>query len=227
MDKFIDCMIRVSLNGTWMEGRLTVPPRASGLVVFARGNGSSKYGQSNLYLANALQDEGLATLRLDMLTPEEQRGSPASLDATCADTEVFGKRLLAATDWAREQLETKDLAVGYFATGTGAGAALHAAAARPSEVGAVVSCGGQCALEAADLLHVRAPTLLLVGAEDVDLVKSNQEVVDRLDCLKALEIVPGANALFDSRPALEQVAHAAASWFAWHLSSLRALKSTG
>jgi putative phosphoribosyl transferase len=221
----VDRDVRVPLGEQALEGRLTIPSGARGLVLFAHGSGSSRHSPRNARVAAELRRHGLGTLLMDLLTLDEER-----LDARTAqlrfDIVLLASRLVAATDWVREQSATEHLRLGYFGASTGAAAALVAAAERPGLVHAVVSRGGRPDLAEASRADVRAPTLLLVGALDVEVLQLSREALGQLACVKELEIVPGATHLFEEPGALEHVAHAASRWFVRHLGA-RALEATG
>jgi putative phosphoribosyl transferase len=196
-----------------------VPAGARAVVAFAHGSGSSRLSPRNLYVANVLRDAGLATLLIDLLTPEE-----AEIDARTAhlrfDIPLLGRRTVAVLDWLMASPATTGYRVGVFGASTGGAAALIAAAERPDVVRAVVSRGGRPDLAGADVLaRVRAPTLLIVGERDASVSRLNQEALVRLSCPKTLEIVPGASHLFEEPGALEQVAGLAAVWFTTHLGA--------
>ena len=202
-----------------LEGSLGFPGRpedAAGVVLFAHGSGSGRHSPRNRYVARMLREAGLATLLIDLLTPEEEE-----LDLRDRrlrfDIGLLAKRLLSATDWLSRNAETRGLRVGYFGASTGAAAALVAAAERPEEVKAVVSRGGRPDLAGEALPLVEAPTLLIVGGDDVPVVGMNREALEKLRARKKLEIVPGATHLFEEPGALEEVARLAAGWFARHL----------
>lgn len=220
----VDRDVQIPIGEEILRGRLTVPPGARGLVLFAHGSGSSRHSSRNQYVAGELQREGLATLLFDLLTEAEER-----VDARTAhlrfDIALLGSRLVAATDWVRAQSETAGLPIGYFGASTGAAAALVAAAERPEAVHAVVSRGGRPDLAETALDSVRAPTLLLVGGSDPEVLQLNREALYFLSCEKLLEVVPGATHLFEEPGTLEHVALAAARWFARHLGA-RALQAT-
>lgn len=221
----VDRDVRIPLGQEALEGRLTIPADARGLVLFAHGSGSSRHSPRNKRVAAELQREGLGTLLLDLLTLEEER-----IDAGTAhlrfDIALLASRLVVATDWVHEQNETEHLRLGYFGASTGAAAALVAAAQRPEIVHAVVSRGGRPDLAEASLGSVRAPTLLLVGGFDLHVLQLNREAFEQLACVKELEIVPGATHLFEEPGTLEHVARSAAGWFVRHLGA-RALEATG
>jgi predicted phosphoribosyltransferase/predicted alpha/beta-hydrolase family hydrolase len=197
-----------------IRGDLVVPPHAKAIVVFAHGSGSSRRSPRNRFVAEALHRRGIATLLVDLLTPEEDAGR-----RECRfDIELLTRRLLAATQWLRGRTATARLPMGYFGASTGAACALEAAAQLGDEVGAVVSRGGRPDLALEALPHVFAPTLLVVGGEDQAVIGLNQLAYARLAThVKRLEIVPGATHLFEEPGALERVAESAARWFEAHL----------
>jgi putative phosphoribosyl transferase len=209
-------LVRVAAGLVTVVGNLVVPERALGVVLFAHGSGSSRKSPRNRYVAQELADRGLATLLLDLLTPEEE-----AVDFETAhlrfDIGLLAHRLADATEWLIEQPSTRNLRIGYFGASTGAAAALVAAALRPASIGAVVSRGGRPDLAGDALPRVRAPTLLIVGADDLPVIDLNQEAFARLTCEKRLEVVPGATHLFEEPGALETVARLAGDWFLRHL----------
>ena len=212
-----DISITIPADGAKLQGNLNIPAGARGLVLFAHGSGSSRHSPRNRYVASALQEGGLATLLMDLLTPEEE-----SIDQRTGqlrfDIGLLAERLVAATDWLHENPETRDLKLGYFGASTGAGAALVAAARRPDAIGAVVSRGGRPDLARSALPAVRAPTLLIVGGDDLPVIGMNREALRALEVEKRLEIVPGATHLFEEPGTLEQVARLARAWFERHLA---------
>ena len=208
--------VRITANGVVLDGDLTIPRTARGLVIFAHGSGSSRHSRRNIAVAEALQRRGLATLLLDLLTKEEE-----AVDARTAhirfDIPLLASRLVAATEWAVAQQETRDLPIGFFGASTGGGAALIAAAARPEVIAAVVSRGGRPDLAGDALPRVRAPTLLIVGENDEVVLQLNAQARAAMTAHVDLTIVPGATHLFEEPGALETVAHLAGEWFAEHL----------
>lgn len=196
-----------------LDGALTLPERARGVIAFAHGSGSSRFSPRNRAVAAVLNRASFATLLLDLLTSEEER-----VDAYTAhlrfDVGLLAQRLGAATDWLAREDATARLPVGYFGASTGAAAALMAAADRP-EVTAVVSRGGRPDLAGPALALVRAPTLLIVGGADVPVIALNKQARARMrpDVEARLEIVPGATHLFEEPGALEMVASLATDWF--------------
>lgn len=204
--------ITVDARGVELVGDLDIPPSPRGVVLFAHGSGSSRKSPRNRFVARALQDVRLATLLMDLLTPEEEE-----IDLRTAhlrfDVPMLADRLMAAVDWLHRDHDTAGLPAGCFGASTGAAAALVAAARRPEVVGAVVSRGGRPDLAGDDLALVRAPTLLIVGGEDEPVIPLNREAMGRLPAEARLEIVPGAGHLFEEPGALERVAGLAAEWF--------------
>lgn len=196
-------------------GDLAVPRDALGVVVFAHGSGSSRQSVRNTAVAVALEDRGLATLLIDLLTIEEERIDERTRQLRF-DIEMLAGRLEAATDWLLRHPTTRHLRVGYFGASTGAGAALVAAARRPDDVFAVVSRGGRPDLAGDALELVRAPTLLIVGGRDTLVIDLNVEASRRLHAPHRIEIVPGATHLFVEPGALERVAQLAGDWFVEH-----------
>jgi putative phosphoribosyl transferase len=216
--------VRIPLDTQNLEGKLTIPPDARGLVIFAHGSGSSRASPRNQYVASVLQAKGLATLQFDLLTEDEGR-----IDARTAhlrfDIGLLASRLVAATDWAHHEPLTTALDIGYFGASTGAAAALVAAAERPRLVHGIVSRGGRPDLAEASLGQVEAPTLLLVGGADPEVLQLNREALYFLQVQKRLEVVSGATHLFEEPGALEEVARIAAHWLHDHLGR-SALEST-
>jgi putative phosphoribosyl transferase len=199
-----------------LQGRLTVPSGARGLVVFAHGSGSGRHSPRNQAVARALNDAGLGTLLFDLLSPEEEADR-----ANVFDIPLLAGRLGAATAWLRDQEDAPELPIGLFGASTGAGAALWAAAEPDSPVRAIVSRGGRPDLALPRLAAVRAPTLLIVGGRDAAVLEMNRDAARRLSCEHRIEVVPGATHLFEEPGALEAVAALAARWFIEQLSGTR------
>jgi putative phosphoribosyl transferase len=195
-----------------LEGMLGLPVEPHGVVAFAHGSGSGRLSPRNNFVARHLQQAGLATLLLDLLTEEE-----ADDRRKVFDINLLSDRLLLAKTWLEAEPRTRNLAIGYFGASTGAGAALQAAAREPSNVKAVVSRGGRPDLAEPYLPSVTAPTLLIVGGHDERVIEMNQAAYDLLTCEKKLVIVPGATHLFEEPGTLEQVAEHAGKWFRRYL----------
>lgn len=195
-----------------LEGILGTPPNAIGVVVFAHGSGSGRLSPRNNFVARFLQQHGLATLLLDLLTPGE-----AEDRRNVFDIDLLADRLILAKNWLEEDDRTKGLGIGYFGASTGAGAALQAAAREPSNIRAIVSRGGRPDLAEAYLPSVTAPTLLVVGGWDKPVIEMNQSAYELFTCEKKLIIVPGATHLFEEPGTLEQVAEHAQKWFRRYL----------
>lgn len=203
----------VAIGPHRLEGDLSVPADAAGLVIFAHGSGSSRRSVRNRAVASSLNELGVATLLFDLLTPEESEDRGLVFDIP-----LLSGRLSAATRWAREHGDVGELPFGYFGASTGAAAALTAAAKDPEGIGAVVSRGGRPDLvPAGELLRVRAPTLLIVGGHDHVVLGLNREVEALMRCERRLEVVPGATHLFEEEGALERVMHLANAWFLRYL----------
>lgn len=194
-------------------GILGLPEKPQGIVLFAHGSGSGRLSPRNTLVARTLQDGGLATLLIDLLEERE-----AEDRRKVFNIDLLADRLLAATDWLSQNPTTQGLRLGYFGASTGAAAALQAAASLPEAVSAVVSRGGRPDLAAPYLPKVTAPTLLIVGELDVQVIGMNQGALALLTCPKKLVIVEGATHLFEEPGTLEQVADLALRWFRRHLS---------
>jgi putative phosphoribosyl transferase len=204
--------IKVRAGEVLLAGDLCLPETVRGLVLFAHGSGSSRHSSRNRFVAKVLRNAGLGTLLFDLLTAEEERVDAVSAQLRF-DIGLLAERVIGVTDWLKTNPETAHLRLGYFGASTGAAAALVAAAQRP-EVAAVVSRGGRPDLAGDYLTRVQAPTLLIVGGDDVPVIALNQQAYGRLGTSdKQLVIVPGASHLFEEPGTLEQVAQLAADWF--------------
>lgn len=204
--------VQIPVEGVLLEGILALPEQAVGLVVFAHGSGSRRFSPRNAFVAAALQQAGIGTLLLDLLTEQED-----AVYARRFDIDLLTSRLLLTTDWLHTQPRTKHLVLGYFGASTGAAAALDAAAAPGAKIGAVVSRGGRPDLAEEALAQVRCPTLLIVGGHDEQVLELNRRAYARLPGTKQLVIIPGATHLFEEPGALEEVARLAAQWFTRYL----------
>jgi len=210
-------VVRIPAGTVTLEGNLSLPSGARGLVLFAHGSGSGRKSPRNRHVAARLNEQKLATLLIDLLTLEEEQIDQVTAELRF-DIGLLAERLIHATDWLRGTAETAHLGLGYFGASTGAGAALMAAAERPDQVAAVVSRGGRPDLAGALLPSVRAPTLLVVGGADTQVIMLNRSALAALRCEKELTIVPGATHLFEEPGGLDRVADLAAKWFAHHLT---------
>ena len=212
--------VHVPAGEVSLDGDLDLPDGARGIVLFAHGSGSSRLSPRNRHVARLLNEAGLATLLVDLLTPEEE-----AFDARTArlrfDIDLLAERLVEVTDWLGDRAETRGLRRGYFGASTGAAAALVAAAARPQVVHALVSRGGRPDLAGPALPLVRAPTLLIVGGEDVAVIELNRRALAQLRTEADLAIVPGATHLFEEPGALDEVARLARQWFERYLIATR------
>ncbi|MEV0425422.1 dienelactone hydrolase family protein [Micromonospora sp. NPDC050495] len=199
-----------------LVGDVIVPSGAVGVVLFAHGSGSSRHSPRNVAVAHQLNDRSLATVLVDLLTPEEDARDEVTAELRF-DIGLLAERLAAIVDWVAADPALGRLPVGLFGASTGAAAALVAAAARPDRVGAVVSRGGRPDLAGSSLAAVRAPTLLLVGGLDEQVIVLNEQARDQLGEVAELRIVPGATHLFEEPGTLDQVAEQAGAWFGSHL----------
>jgi putative phosphoribosyl transferase len=204
----------VHIGPSRLPGDLELPAGpVTGLVIFAHGSGSSRLSPRNQFVARQLHGRGLATLLFDLLTDEEARDR-----RNVFDIPLLALRLGAALEWQQTCPEVARLPAGLFGASTGAAAALVAAAHFAERVGAVVSRGGRPDLAGTALPRVRAPTLLIVGGADVEVLALNREAAAQMTCEHALRVVPGATHLFEEPGTLEAVADLAADWLALHLT---------
>jgi putative phosphoribosyl transferase len=201
--------VRIDPVGSY--GFLDVPPHPRGVVIFAHGSGSGRFSPRNNYVAERLREAGVATLLLDLLTPEEERDR-----RNVFDIELLASRLITATRWIEEHPKTAGLPVGYFGSSTGGGAALLAAAQMGAAISAVVSRGGRPDLAMDALADVQAPTLLIVGGADTQVLELNRRAQAELKAPSELAVIPGATHLFEEHGALDQVIDHARAWFVNH-----------
>src|SRR5215204_633614 len=214
-------LVQVPVGQAILEGSLSIPNGSKGLVLFAHGSGSSRHSPRNKYVAEVLQDAGIATLLIDLLTEEEEEIDLQTRHLRF-DIDLLAQRLIEATDWLKQEqnIQTKDLSVGFFGASTGAAAALVAAAQRQKIVKAIVSRGGRPDLAGSEnLSRVQAPTLLIIGGNDEPVIEMNKDAFKQLTNLednekkKKIVIVPGATHLFEEPGKLEEVADLAKDWF--------------
>jgi putative phosphoribosyl transferase len=204
--------VEVPAGAIALAGDLTLPPRASGVVLFAHGSGSGRLSPRNRQVAAVLNEAGLGTLLFDLLSEDE-----AARRTNVFDIPLLGERLADATMWVLDQEDLRSLRIGYFGASTGGAAALRAAVPLREHVFAIVSRGGRPDLAGEALPLVTAPTLLIVGGEDQVVLELNREARERMRCPTELIVIPGATHLFEEPGALEQVAEHAARWFQRHL----------
>jgi dienelactone hydrolase len=211
-----DGEVQISVGPLLLNGELKIPEKATGIVLFAHGSGSSRLSPRNQYVANVIRDAGVGTLLFDLLTRREEEIDNYTREFRF-DINLLARRLVAATNWLAAQTETSQLRPGYFGASTGGGAALVAAAEMEGKIGAVVSRGGRPDLAGLALRHVKAPTLLIVGGLDEPVIQMNEDAYAQLRCVKELKIIPGATHLFEEPGKLEEVANLAATWFLKYL----------
>lgn len=202
----------VEIGRRRLKGFLGLPAEARGLVIFAHGSGSSRLSPRNTYVARALMNRGFATLLFDLLTPDEEFDR-----ANVFDIPLLAARLAEAVSWAAAHPALAELSIGFFGASTGGGAALLAAARANGRIVAVVSRGGRPDLAGLELAGVRAPTLLIVGGDDHDVITLNEAAARQLRCTNSIVIVPGATHLFEEPGALDLVIDHAARWFATYM----------
>ncbi len=195
-----------------LEGQLSLPADATGLVLFAHGSGSSRSSPRNQQVAADLRERGLGTLLFDLLTADEARQA-AREPQPRVDVPLLASRLVEVTEWIQGRRAVHHLPLAYFGAGTGAAAALIAAARRPQIIFAVVSRGGRPDLARDALERVQAPTLFIVGGEDAAVLELNEDALDRIPAHKHLVVVPGATRLFEEPGALYEVGRLAGDWF--------------
>ena len=208
--------VKIPAGPVILEGDLTMPENAGGVILFAHGSGSSRHSPRNRFVAKTLNERRFATLLMDLLTQEEER-----IDAQTAhlrfDIPLLAGRLVAASEWLAHNPDTRTLALGYFGASTGAAAALIAAAERPGSTRAVVSRGGRPDLAGAALGRVRAPVLLIVGGADTTVIQMNRSALAELNGESKLQIIRHATHLFEEPGALEEAARLAGEWFEEHI----------
>ena len=205
-------LIQINHLDVILEGMLKVPQSAQGIVLFAHGSGSSRLSPRNNFVADILNEAGLATLLIDLLSKHEDKNYQ-----TRFDIDLLTQRLNVVIQWLKKHSHTQNLALGLFGSSTGAAAALQVASEMDKEIKAVVSRGGRPDLAMKILDNVTAPTLFIVGGNDVGVIELNQEAYERLTCFKKFEIVPNATHLFEEPGCLEEVARLAKEWFNKHL----------
>jgi putative phosphoribosyl transferase len=210
--------IKIPINEIELRGDLTIPDDCTGLVIFAHGSGSGRKSPRNQFVARLLNDEGLGTLLFDLLTEEEERLEERTRHLRF-DIPMLSVRLAQVAVEASEWDNTNDFPQGFFGASTGAAAALIASTMNGVSVRAVVSRGGRPDLAGATLPQVTAPTLLIVGGDDIAVIGLNKQAFDQMECEKDLRIIPGASHLFEEPGTLEEAGKMAADWFVQHLAA--------
>lgn len=215
-DEIREWPVEVWSAGAVLAGSLALPSGARGVVLFAHGSGSSRLSPRNQHVARVLQEGGVGTLLFDLLTLEEEEQDLRTAELRF-DIELLTERVVGAIDWVAANQPTAGLALGLFGSSTGSAAALRAASTRPEKVAAVVSRGGRPDLAAEALPLVKAPTLLIVGGRDEQVIRLNRLALAEMVCSRELQIVPGATHLFEEPGTLDQVAELAREWFQRYL----------
>jgi putative phosphoribosyl transferase len=208
--------VTIPLGVAEVKANLEVPAGAGAIVIFAHGSGSSRFSPRNTYVAGLMNKRGIATLLVDLLTAEEEAVDEYTGQYRF-DVNMLAQRLIDSTGWLKTRSDTKSLNVGYFGASTGAAAALIAAAKRPKDIKAVVSRGGRPDLAGKSLGEVKAPSLLIVGGDDTEVLELNRQALKLIQAEKRLEVVPGATHLFEEPGTLQQAAELAIDWFLKHL----------
>ena len=208
--------VRILSSKVHINGNLEIPPGTRGIVLFAHGSGSSRFSPRNTYVARLMNKQKIATLLIDLLTAEEEAVDEYTGQYRF-NINLLAERLVDSTNWLKKKTAAQKLTIGYFGASTGAAAALIAAAKLPDDIKAVVSRGGRPDLAAEYLLVVKAPTLLIVGGDDREVLELNKQAFALLRSGKKLEVVPGATHLFEEPGKLEQVAEIAIAWFSKYL----------
>ena len=199
-----------------INGNLEVPESANGIVLFAHGSGSSRFSPRNMYVARLMNKKGIATLLIDLLTEEEDTVDEYTGQFRF-NVDMLAERLADSTRWLKRREIAKKVSIGYFGASTGAAAALIAAAKFPDDVRVIVSRGGRPDLAGENLSKVKAPTLLIVGGDDTEVLELNRQALKLIIAEKKLKVVPGATHLFEEPGKLREVAELAIDWFKKHL----------
>jgi putative phosphoribosyl transferase len=212
-----ECLVSLTVGSITVKGNLEIPKDAQGVVLFARSSGSSQNSSRDRYIAQALHQARLATLIVDLLTPQEE-AIDRRMRHLHYDLGLLAERLVGATDWLLQNPATQNLKIGYLGTSTDSGAAMLAALERPTTIGAIVSCDGRPDLAGSALSRVQAPTLFIVGEDNLPAVAMNQAALMQLHTEKQIELIPGATHEFEESGALEEVARLVTQWFERYLT---------
>ncbi len=204
--------VSIPVGDSAIHGDLTLVQNAKGLIIFAHGSGSSRFSTRNQFVARELNSAQFSTFLFDLLTPQEDRIDEHTREFRF-DIPLLADRLVLVTNWIQEHKSTSHMPIGYFGASTGAAAALIAAAQLPTQIAAVVSRGGRPDLAKEYLPQVKAPTLLIVGEEDTDVIALNKLAYEQLTCEKKLVLVPGATHLFEEEGTLLEATKFAIDWF--------------
>lgn len=214
--KIVDELVNINIDSDTIEGDLSVPSDTEGIVLFAHGAGSSRNSSRNNFVADELRNAGLATLLIDLLTPEEKEIDKRTREIRF-DIDRLAKRVTGTVDWLEENEITKGLRIGVFGSSTGAAGALIAAAKRPDKVETVVSRGGRVDMAEGFLGEVTVPVLCIVGGRDIQVLSMNRQAIEKMETDTELKVIEGAGHLFEEPGALDQVAKLTVDWFSRYL----------
>lgn len=209
--------LKIPVGNVVLMGNLNLPSDSKGVVLFAHGSGSGRFSPRNQYVAKEFNKAKIGTLLFDLLTSGEEEEDIMTAEYRF-DIPLLANRLIGATEWLKKDPLARTCSFGYFGASTGAAAGLIAAAKLPNDVAAVVSRGGRPDLAADYLSQVKAPTLLLVGGSDIEVIELNREAMEQMTVVKKLVIIPGATHLFEEPGTLEEVAKISTSWFLRYLA---------
>lgn len=212
MNKIDENLVKITIDSDTIEGDLGIPEKANGIVLFAHGAGSSRHSSRNNFVAEELQKSGLATLLIDLLTPEEKDIDRRTREIRF-DIDRLAKRVTGTVDWLTKNEDTKDLKIGIFGSSTGAAGALIAAAKRLEKVETVVSRGGRVDMAKEYLSEIQVPVLCIVGGRDMQVLSLNRQAIEQMETATELKVIEGAGHLFEEPGALEEVAQHANEWF--------------
>lgn len=205
-------LVKITIDSDTIEGDLSIPKDAPGIVLFAHGAGSSRNSRRNNFVADQLQEAGLATLLIDLLTPEEKQVDQQTREIRF-DIDRLSKRVTGTVDWLAENKDTRALKIGLFGSSTGAAGALIASARRPDKVQTVVSRGGRVDMAEGSLADVEVPILCIVGGKDIQVLAVNRQAIEQMRTDTELKVIQGAGHLFEEPGALEEVARITTAWF--------------